>query len=807
MATQIGIRQTIQRFMLGLIAALTWVASTFGADPGQVRLVTDASSYYGLAGNAPSDEPRITANGRYVAFASAAANLTPDDRNGSWDVFIVDRSESTIDRLQLDFPGAQSHWGSITDVAISDDGSLVAFARHVSAVSRVIIHNRATNETVVLSGEDAMHSFSKVSAVRVSGNGRIVGFHADEKIVFYDTLTKLVTTHFAHGTSGHSVSEMDPVMSGDGSMVAFSSDSSTLVESDNNGRVDVFLYDRIADTVELVSVNVDGTQSDGHSGKPSISRDGRLVVFSSQADLLDPQAGTVDSAVFLLDRSTGVIDRLSPGDDNCDRPALSGDGNYLAMWCASQDGFKLLDLQTGAGADIFPMLDLGKVSEFSIADGGALVFATSRALDATDVNGEDDVYIYELAQEFPVRLSVASGVLQSGANGAYSGLAMTDTGAVAYQSWDPLLVGPGRADQIVVWDPAIGNSVLSLDLDGAPGQGASVLPSISRSGHWAAFWTFAPNMIPGVDRSVPLVALDRRTNRRHLVSEYQSGRMLPAIFSATETAILFSSSQDDLLFWDANNVADVFFMDLESGVVELISRRRGLQGNSPSYAAGISGDNRYVLFSSASRTLMDVDSGNHLQPLLKDRTTGDIKLLPFSEPGFALDGDVDRLSMSDSARWVAMTTTASNVAVPRVAGLAGSTAVYLLDRLSGEVILVSDFHERHSCSSAVVEPEGRAVYMTCATGVLSTTTRHSVYQYEIATGTLRELFGGSEFVIRAEEVGISGNGSVIAARLFAPAITAGVASTWSHSQIYQAEISMMPAPVSTPEVIFNDDFE
>ena len=71
-------------------------------------------------------------------------------------------------------------------------------------------------------------------------------------------------------------------------MWRFQSDASNLVPGDTNGKTDIFVYDRQADTIERVSLASDGTQGNGISSYPSISADGRYVAFQSYASNLVP---------------------------------------------------------------------------------------------------------------------------------------------------------------------------------------------------------------------------------------------------------------------------------------------------------------------------------------------------------------------------------------------------------------------------------------------------------------------------------------------------------------------------------------
>src|SRR4051812_2176844 len=77
-----------------------------------------------------------------------------------------------------------------------------------------------------------------------------------------------------------------PSLSADGRFVALSSPATNLVEGDTNGRVDVFVHDRRAGTTERASLGSGGAPGDGVSVFPSLSADGHLVAFESNASNL-----------------------------------------------------------------------------------------------------------------------------------------------------------------------------------------------------------------------------------------------------------------------------------------------------------------------------------------------------------------------------------------------------------------------------------------------------------------------------------------------------------------------------------------
>src|SRR6185369_15379253 len=80
----------------------------------------------GAQGNNVSRFPSISADGRFVAFDSAATNLVAGDTNGFVDVFVRDRQSGTTERVSVDSGGVQGNV-SIYAPSISADGRYVAF--------------------------------------------------------------------------------------------------------------------------------------------------------------------------------------------------------------------------------------------------------------------------------------------------------------------------------------------------------------------------------------------------------------------------------------------------------------------------------------------------------------------------------------------------------------------------------------------------------------------------------------------------------------------------------------------------------
>ncbi|MDH5259066.1 MAG: hypothetical protein OEX07_13715, partial [Gammaproteobacteria bacterium] len=95
----------------------------YDRETGNVEKATTTATTSG-----PSYSPKISSNGRFVAFYSSAFNLVSDDNNGRDDFFVYDRYLKTTELLSISATGAQTSKNVDSVVAISGDGKITAFA-------------------------------------------------------------------------------------------------------------------------------------------------------------------------------------------------------------------------------------------------------------------------------------------------------------------------------------------------------------------------------------------------------------------------------------------------------------------------------------------------------------------------------------------------------------------------------------------------------------------------------------------------------------------------------------------------------
>jgi hypothetical protein len=141
----------------------------------------------GAQANADCDTPSISGDGRYVAFQSTATNLVAGDTNGTWDIFVHDRQTGTTTRVSVDNTGVEGNNNSI-GASISADGRYVTFASDANNLVAgdtngkrdVFVYDRTTGLIERASVDTAGAQGNNSSTFpKISGDGRFVAFESD----------------------------------------------------------------------------------------------------------------------------------------------------------------------------------------------------------------------------------------------------------------------------------------------------------------------------------------------------------------------------------------------------------------------------------------------------------------------------------------------------------------------------------------------------------------------------------------------------------------------------------------------------
>ena len=287
------------------------------------------------AGNQANDysySPSISGDGRFVAFQSEATNLVPGDTNNTSDIFVRDLSTNTTTLVSVSFSGDRAIGGSISP-SISADGRFVAFASVASNLvpgdtnnqGDIFVRDLSTNTTTLVSVSSSGDRGNDLSVYNsISGDGRFVAFQSNASNlvpgdtnnstdIFVRDLSTNTTTRVSVDSAGNQANTYSvlPSISGDGRFVAFQSEASNLAPGDTKNQTQIFVRDRLTNTTTLLSVDSAGNPGNtpvdpagnpgGNTRYPSISADGRFVVFDSEATNLVPGDTNNSRDIFLAD--------------------------------------------------------------------------------------------------------------------------------------------------------------------------------------------------------------------------------------------------------------------------------------------------------------------------------------------------------------------------------------------------------------------------------------------------------------------------------------------------------------------------
>ncbi len=302
----------------------------------------------------------------------------------------------------------------------------------------------------------------------------------------------------------------------DGATVVFESLASNLVAGDNNNASDIFLRDLTAQTTTRISIGIDGTDANGSSFRPAISRDGAFIAFCSRATNLVQGASAQAAAAFLFERATGKITRIPievPAEptSSCQRVAIDGDGSVVAIANLSGKLTSVYTYDRGSGATV--QLNSNSdgssgISGLAISgDGQTVAFdSTATNLVSQDTNRSRDVFVETLSDQKTTRVSIRSDGSQLPADSGTSGVAISENGGFVVFSSAASEVVPGDSngrEDVFRHELASGNTtIVSVTPTDQPASDSSYAPDINADGSVVAF-TSLGNIIFGVTNHQP----------------------------------------------------------------------------------------------------------------------------------------------------------------------------------------------------------------------------------------------------------------------------------------------------------------
>jgi Tol biopolymer transport system component len=425
--------------------------------------------------NAPTSDASISADGRWIVFASEATNLTTPPTTGK-QVFVWDRLLNDIVLVSKNDAGEPGD-GPSSSPRISGDGRYVLFL------------SEATNLSGAPTG-GVVQAYVRDRGALINdstGPGTYIDQHPGQDQG--RTSTKLASISTDNVPAPTPVSE--PAISEDGHTYAFSMIPNRWIAGTNSPQKQVVVRDSINASTAIVSMtpaNVAGNLASGH---PSLSANGRLVAFESLAwnltsgatRLGDPIDSKQFTDVFVHDRNAG----------GCAKPDTKS--------CTTTTRVSLGPLDPTTGQDLEPN---GASTEPVISRDGAMVAFTSAANNLVfnnetidgllpehpipiDTNTSTDVYVRDIARSVTELVSVATSGRAAGSSShpalSSQGQLAPFSGAGVHQSGVDLSIAallPAGLDRI---SPFIAFTSDAADIVAGDTNGAADVFVVDVSGH------------------------------------------------------------------------------------------------------------------------------------------------------------------------------------------------------------------------------------------------------------------------------------------------------------------------------------
>jgi Tol biopolymer transport system component len=710
--------------------------------------------------NGASTDPIMTPDGRYVVFLSAATNLVANDTNGIPDVFVSDMVSNTTTLVSVGASGANS---VVATPVISPDGRYVAFfssAKNLAigvpgaSPGEVYVRDLVANTTkwastnAIATAAIILHfNISPSYHPALSDDGRFVAFKTGwtngsaapggasiaAVLVFrYDSASgssSLLTTN-GFAPWAYNDDTYGPEMTPDGRFIVFVATNRAFLNTSVN------LWDAQTGTNAIVSVALDGgVPTNSFSYAPSLSPDGRYVLFLSNATNLVNSVTSSGYHIYLRDvqaGSTQLIDADTNGAASTDElgtvPGLSADGRFVAF-CSLDGGLVASDnnnafdvflrVVAGGATELISQRSpaagaqsgnaLSSLAQNSLsADGRWVAFASyAKDLVTNDFNNDRDVFVSDLLTGSNLLVSVGMD-----GNSALGGSSVTpvisaDGRFVAFVSAATNLVSldtNGAAD-IFLRDLQAGiTTLVSVNTSGVSlGTGDSSAPVISQDGRYVAF-------LCKTNTSVPYPGTFRRDMIAGTTISLAGASAIGPSMSADGQRVAYFDGASHLYVWDAQLSANIYTNPaiITSASLAPTGNRLlyhnqtakqlivlDLLGSSNLFsctnttpiksASPWSSDGRFVAFVTGA-VISSGDSNGTNDVFLCDLQTGVVTLISANQSWTgSASGVSDSPAMSGDGRFVAFRSFATNI----VLGITNFPSLFVFDRSTGSNTVVA----------------------------------------------------------------------------------------------------------------------
>ena len=397
-----------------------------------------------------------------------------------------------------------------------------------------------------------------------------------------------VSTTQTGGVPTSGVETWGRAISGDGRFVVMESGSPDLVPDDNNWARDIFLRDRQTGTMTRLSVGSGGIESDNFSGFAAISTNGRHVVFASSGSNLVPGDTNGVTDIFVRDLDANRTVRVSVATDGTE----SDDYSYWSTISATGRFVAFISQATTLAPGPAPY-------------GPTQVYVHDRDADGNgtlDETGGTTTTIESVSSSG----AIADSFTQQPRISADGRFLLFESAATNLDS----VGNPNSSNHVYLRDRQAGvTTLIDRALTGGPSSWGTDYRSadMTDDGRFITYTTYSQDIIPGYTSwNSQALRFDRQTQSTAIVSALPDGTIGNAYsydtaISADGRYVAFRSSSTNLAMpAQPENTAGVFVRDMTEGTVtrvDVLTSGEGFDHSFP-YAPAISADGTAVAFMS-----------------------------------------------------------------------------------------------------------------------------------------------------------------------------------------------------------------